>query len=92
MMLGHRVRPRLNLFGPNLHGLAAFTADEVVMVVAPIAFAVEHFPVVIAQGVDVAVGSKKLESAVHRCQPDRTIILRNVGVKLLSGHKGVELI
>jgi len=83
VMLRHARRPRFDFVARNLNGIAALSADQVVMVLAGATLPVDGFTVGRAQNIDLARAREGLEISVHRRQTDAPPLGLELVVKLL---------
>src|SRR3978361_2281011 len=89
-LAGDLVGPALDGWALDLDRTSAAATDQV-MVVARTALAVEHFAVVVAQGVDLFGVGQRLQAAVDRRQADRRAAVGEDVVDLLRTGESVEI-
>ena len=86
-MLRYPRGPRLDLVARNLDGIAAPSADQMMMVLAGATLPVDCFAFGRAENVDLAGGRESLKVPVNGCKADTLALGLELVMKLLGGPK-----
>jgi len=84
-MLRHPSGPRLDLVARNLDGIAAPSADQMMMVLAGATLPVDCFAFGRSKNVDLAGGREGLKVPVYGCKADTLPLGLKLVMKLLGG-------